>query len=188
MPLRYVNPNEKRGRLYRANVRFGRSRAGQFIARHIARRTDPYLFRLTSMRRSSPPARSRVSRARFSSPTSTMDPTSSCSPPTTGEPNIRSGPTTSKRIRIASLAGNAFQPRRLLTQANTHGCTSWPSRSTPGMAIIALRQHPSVGRFRCSDSSRLASALPPSRYSLQRNSTTSPSGGRPNQLDGRMVT
>ena len=50
MPLRYVNPNKKRGRLYRANVRFGRSRAGQFIARHIARRTDPYLFRLTGGR------------------------------------------------------------------------------------------------------------------------------------------
>jgi deazaflavin-dependent oxidoreductase (nitroreductase family) len=36
--------------LYRANVRFGRSSAGQFIARHIARRTDPYLFRLTGGR------------------------------------------------------------------------------------------------------------------------------------------
>jgi deazaflavin-dependent oxidoreductase (nitroreductase family) len=47
MPLRYVDPEKKRGRLYRANVRFGRSRAGQFIARHVARHTDPYLFRLT---------------------------------------------------------------------------------------------------------------------------------------------
>jgi deazaflavin-dependent oxidoreductase (nitroreductase family) len=47
MPLRYVDPENKRGRLYRANVRFGRSRAGQFIARHVARHTDPYLFRLT---------------------------------------------------------------------------------------------------------------------------------------------
>jgi deazaflavin-dependent oxidoreductase (nitroreductase family) len=50
MPLRYVNPNKSRGRLYRANVRFGRSRPGQFIARHIARHTDPYLFRLTGGR------------------------------------------------------------------------------------------------------------------------------------------
>ncbi len=50
MPLRYVDPNKKRGRLYKANVRFGRSAAGQFIARHIARRTDPYLFRLTGGR------------------------------------------------------------------------------------------------------------------------------------------
>jgi deazaflavin-dependent oxidoreductase (nitroreductase family) len=48
--LRYVDPHKKRGRLYRANVDFGRSRAGQFIARHIARRTDPYLFRLTGGR------------------------------------------------------------------------------------------------------------------------------------------
>jgi deazaflavin-dependent oxidoreductase (nitroreductase family) len=50
MPLRYVDPHKKRGRLYRANVRFGRSRAGQFLARHIARRSDPHLFRLTGGR------------------------------------------------------------------------------------------------------------------------------------------
>ncbi|HEX6510268.1 MAG TPA: nitroreductase/quinone reductase family protein [Chloroflexota bacterium] len=50
MPLRYVDPHKKRGFVYRANVRFGRSRAGQFIARHIARHTDPYLFRLTGGR------------------------------------------------------------------------------------------------------------------------------------------
>ncbi|EFG75089.1 deazaflavin-dependent nitroreductase family protein [Mycobacterium parascrofulaceum ATCC BAA-614] len=36
--------------MYRASVRFGRSRAGQFMARHIARHTDPYLFRLTGGR------------------------------------------------------------------------------------------------------------------------------------------
>jgi len=47
VPLRYVNPTKKRGRVYRASVRFGRSRAGQFVARHIARHTDPHLFRLT---------------------------------------------------------------------------------------------------------------------------------------------
>jgi deazaflavin-dependent oxidoreductase (nitroreductase family) len=50
VPLRYVDPYKKRGRLYKANVNFGRSRAGQFIARHIARHTDPYLFRLTGGR------------------------------------------------------------------------------------------------------------------------------------------
>ncbi len=50
MPLRYVDPHKKRGRLYRANVGLGRSRVGQFVARHIARRTDPYLFRLTGGR------------------------------------------------------------------------------------------------------------------------------------------
>lgn len=50
MPLRYVDPHKPRGPLYRASVRFGRSRAGQFIARHIARHTDPYLFRLTGGR------------------------------------------------------------------------------------------------------------------------------------------
>jgi deazaflavin-dependent oxidoreductase (nitroreductase family) len=45
-----VDPDKKRGLLYEANVRFGRSRAGQFIARHIARHTDPRLFRLTGGR------------------------------------------------------------------------------------------------------------------------------------------
>ncbi|OBG66282.1 MULTISPECIES: nitroreductase family deazaflavin-dependent oxidoreductase [unclassified Mycobacterium] len=50
MPLRYVDPHKRRGPLYRASVRFGRSRAGQFMARHIARHTDPYLFRLTGGR------------------------------------------------------------------------------------------------------------------------------------------
>ena len=49
-PLRYVDPHKKRGRPYRANVRFGRPRAGQFMARHVARHTYPYLFRLTGGR------------------------------------------------------------------------------------------------------------------------------------------
>jgi deazaflavin-dependent oxidoreductase (nitroreductase family) len=50
MSPRYVDPHKKRGRVYAANARFGRSAAGQFIARHIARRTDPLLFRLTDGR------------------------------------------------------------------------------------------------------------------------------------------
>lgn len=50
MPLRYVDPHRPRGDKYHASVRFGRSRIGQFVARHIARRTDPYLFRLTGGR------------------------------------------------------------------------------------------------------------------------------------------
>ena len=50
MPLRYVDPHRPRGDRYHASVRFGRSRIGQFVARHIARRTDPYLFRLTGGR------------------------------------------------------------------------------------------------------------------------------------------
>lgn len=50
MPLRYVDPHKKRGRLYRASVRFGRSPVGQFVARHVARHTDPHLFRLTGGR------------------------------------------------------------------------------------------------------------------------------------------
>jgi deazaflavin-dependent oxidoreductase (nitroreductase family) len=50
VPLRYVDPHKKRGPRYQSGVRFGRSRFGQFVARHIARRTDPYLFRLTDGR------------------------------------------------------------------------------------------------------------------------------------------
>ncbi|CAN3130355.1 nitroreductase/quinone reductase family protein [Mycobacterium sp. smrl_JER01] len=50
MPLRYVDPHRRRGRRYQQGVRFGRSRVGQFLARHVARRTDPLLFRLTGGR------------------------------------------------------------------------------------------------------------------------------------------
>ncbi len=50
MPLRYVDPHRKRGRAYQRGVRFGRSSVGQFLARHVARRTDPYLFRLSGGR------------------------------------------------------------------------------------------------------------------------------------------
>jgi deazaflavin-dependent oxidoreductase (nitroreductase family) len=50
MPLQYVDPSRKRGRLYKANVRFGRSRPGQFLARHLAPRVDPWLHRATGGR------------------------------------------------------------------------------------------------------------------------------------------
>jgi deazaflavin-dependent oxidoreductase (nitroreductase family) len=50
MPLRYVDPHRKRGRFYEANVRFGRSRPGQFLARHLAPRVDPWLHRTTAGR------------------------------------------------------------------------------------------------------------------------------------------
>lgn len=50
MPLRYVDPHRRRGPGYHRAVQFGRSRIGQFVARHIARRTDPVLFRLTGGR------------------------------------------------------------------------------------------------------------------------------------------
>jgi deazaflavin-dependent oxidoreductase (nitroreductase family) len=50
MPLHYVDPNKKRGRMYRADVRFGRSRAGQFLARYVNPRIDPWLYRATGGR------------------------------------------------------------------------------------------------------------------------------------------
>ena len=50
MPLHYVDPNKKRGPLYRAFVRFGRSRPGKFTGRHIAPRIDPWLYRATGGR------------------------------------------------------------------------------------------------------------------------------------------
>ncbi|ADT98181.1 MULTISPECIES: nitroreductase family deazaflavin-dependent oxidoreductase [Mycolicibacterium] len=50
MPLRHVDPHRRRGHRYDQGVRFGRSKFGQFMARHIARRTDPILFRLSKGR------------------------------------------------------------------------------------------------------------------------------------------
>ena len=50
MSLRYVDPNQKRGRVYAANVRFGRSRPGQFVAHYISPRMDPWLYRATGGR------------------------------------------------------------------------------------------------------------------------------------------
>jgi deazaflavin-dependent oxidoreductase (nitroreductase family) len=50
MPLRYVDPHSKRGPMYQAMVRFGRSRAGQLFIRHVAARVDPWLYRATGGR------------------------------------------------------------------------------------------------------------------------------------------
>ncbi|MGH2371408.1 MAG: nitroreductase/quinone reductase family protein [Mycobacterium sp.] len=50
MPLHYVDPHKKRGRVYRTLERFGRSRAGQFIARHVSPRIDGWLYRATGGR------------------------------------------------------------------------------------------------------------------------------------------
>ena len=50
MPLPYVDPNEKRGRWYQATTRFASSRPGQFLARHVNPRIDPWLYRATGGR------------------------------------------------------------------------------------------------------------------------------------------
>jgi len=50
MPLRYIDPNRRRGWLYRADMRFGQTRAGQFLGRHVYRRIDPWLYRKTGGR------------------------------------------------------------------------------------------------------------------------------------------
>lgn len=47
MPLHYVDPNTQRGPLHWAGERFGRSPVGQFVARHISPRIDPWLYRIT---------------------------------------------------------------------------------------------------------------------------------------------
>jgi deazaflavin-dependent oxidoreductase (nitroreductase family) len=47
MPLRYVDPHRKQSRIYRADMRFGRTRAGQWVGRHISPRIDPWLYRKT---------------------------------------------------------------------------------------------------------------------------------------------
>ena len=50
MPLRYVDPRGKRGRFYQVSERIGRSRPGQWVARHISSRLDPLLYRATGGR------------------------------------------------------------------------------------------------------------------------------------------
>lgn len=50
VPLRYVDPHKDRGLGYAIASGFGRSAIGQFVARHIARHTDPWLSRLTGGR------------------------------------------------------------------------------------------------------------------------------------------
>lgn len=47
MPLRHVDPHETHGSLYKTLERFGRSRFGQFYARHVARRIDPWMYRIS---------------------------------------------------------------------------------------------------------------------------------------------
>ncbi|MFZ2527337.1 MAG: nitroreductase/quinone reductase family protein [Rhodococcus sp. (in: high G+C Gram-positive bacteria)] len=47
MPLHYVDPHAVRSPLYRAIVRFGRSRYGQWYAHTVARRIDPWMYRAT---------------------------------------------------------------------------------------------------------------------------------------------
>jgi hypothetical protein len=50
MPLHYVDPHKKQSRWYTAIETWGRSRPGQFMARHITPRVDPWLYRATGGR------------------------------------------------------------------------------------------------------------------------------------------
>ena len=50
MPVHYVDPNKKRGPLYRAFVRFARTRLGLAFGLRIAPRIDPWLYRATGGR------------------------------------------------------------------------------------------------------------------------------------------
>jgi deazaflavin-dependent oxidoreductase (nitroreductase family) len=50
MPLRYVDPNKKRGPYYRATAQFGRTRAGLWLGKHFSPRVDPWVSRLTNGR------------------------------------------------------------------------------------------------------------------------------------------
>jgi deazaflavin-dependent oxidoreductase (nitroreductase family) len=47
MRLPYVDPHQKRGPLYRANLRIAKSRFGQGYARRLGPRLDPWLYRVT---------------------------------------------------------------------------------------------------------------------------------------------
>ncbi|GCA97335.1 MULTISPECIES: nitroreductase/quinone reductase family protein [Mycolicibacterium] len=50
VPLHYVDPHAPHSRRYTALVKFGRSRAAQFLARHVLFRVDPWLYRATGGR------------------------------------------------------------------------------------------------------------------------------------------
>jgi deazaflavin-dependent oxidoreductase (nitroreductase family) len=50
MPLHYVDPNKKRGPVYRAYNRVSRTRPMQYYGRHVAPRIDPWLYRATGGR------------------------------------------------------------------------------------------------------------------------------------------
>lgn len=50
MSLYYVDPHRMHSRRYRVLEEFGRSRSGQFLARHIVFRVDPWLYRLSGGR------------------------------------------------------------------------------------------------------------------------------------------
>lgn len=45
MPLHDVDPHQRHIRLYKALEGFGRSRSGQYFARHVLFRIDPWLYR-----------------------------------------------------------------------------------------------------------------------------------------------
>src|SRR5215208_701293 len=51
--LRYVDPYQPQGRLYRAVCRFATTRPGLWLSRNIAWKLDPYLLKLTAGRFSS---------------------------------------------------------------------------------------------------------------------------------------
>jgi len=167
VPLRYVDPHKKRGRWYKANVGLGRSRVGQFVARHIARHTDPYLFRLTG---------GRVNMgAIINAPLISTGAKS-------GEPRVvqltyfHDGPDVIllgsnyggtkhpqwyynlKAHPECEFGGESFSASQVTSLTNTHGCTSSPSRSTPGTAITSSRRLPPGGRFPSSGSSHASGA------------------------------
>lgn len=50
MSLHYVDPHKKHSRWYRALESWGRSRPGQFVARHVFFHIDPWLYRATGGR------------------------------------------------------------------------------------------------------------------------------------------
>jgi deazaflavin-dependent oxidoreductase (nitroreductase family) len=50
MPLHYVDPHKKRGRFYKAQENFSRTRPGTFLGLHFFPRIDPWLYRATGGR------------------------------------------------------------------------------------------------------------------------------------------
>jgi deazaflavin-dependent oxidoreductase (nitroreductase family) len=63
MPLRHIDPNRPTTPVMRAFNRFARSRTGQFVAKNVASKTDPWIGRVTN---------GRVSWGMFNVPSATL--------------------------------------------------------------------------------------------------------------------
>ena len=165
MPLPYVDPNKKRGRWYEATTRFASSRPGQFLARHVNPRIDPWLYRATGGRYPSclgtiATAPLTATGAKSGQPREVeltyfhdgSDPILIAS--NYGGPKHPQWYYNLKAHPECEFGGERFMATQVTDPTSTHACTRSPSRSTPGTATIGPRRRLWGGRSLSSGSSR----------------------------------